>query len=113
VEFNSKQQQYSAEELSSMVLVKMRKTAEQYLNKKINHAGVTIPAYFNDAQRQVKRRPVKRNPIQIGVLRSTRCSGRTDEVQKRNILGRVGRQHFAMVSIKGHDWPALIRCDAS
>jgi hypothetical protein len=35
VEYNSKQQQNSAEELSSMVLVKMRETAEQYLNKKI------------------------------------------------------------------------------
>jgi Hsp70 protein len=43
VEFNSKQQQYSAEELSSMVLVKMRETAEQYLNKKIDHAVVTVP----------------------------------------------------------------------
>ncbi|KAI9507760.1 heat shock protein 70 [Russula earlei] len=55
VEFNGKQQQYSAEELSSMVLVKMRETAEQYLNKKVNHAVITVPAYFNDAQRQATK----------------------------------------------------------
>jgi molecular chaperone DnaK len=55
VEFNNKQQQYSAEELSSMVLVKMKETAEQYLNKKVNHAVITVPAYFNDAQRQATK----------------------------------------------------------
>ncbi|KAI0253651.1 heat shock protein 70 [Lactifluus subvellereus] len=55
VEFNGKQQRYSAEELSSMVLVKMRETAEQYLNKKVNHAVITVPAYFNDAQRQATK----------------------------------------------------------
>jgi len=55
VEFNGKQQKYSAEELSSMVLVKMRETAEQYLNKKVNHAVITVPAYFNDAQRQATK----------------------------------------------------------
>ncbi|KII95634.1 hypothetical protein PLICRDRAFT_34556 [Plicaturopsis crispa FD-325 SS-3] len=55
VENNGKKQQFSAEELSSMVLVKMRETAEQYLNKKVNHAVVTVPAYFNDAQRQATK----------------------------------------------------------
>jgi len=38
-----------------MVLAKMRETAEQYLNKKVNHAVVTVPAYFNDAQRQATK----------------------------------------------------------
>ncbi|THH33040.1 hypothetical protein EUX98_g1128 [Antrodiella citrinella] len=55
VENNGKRQQYSPEELSSMVLVKMKETAEQYLNKKVNHAVVTVPAYFNDAQRQATK----------------------------------------------------------
>ncbi|KAF8266809.1 heat shock protein 70 [Lactarius quietus] len=55
VEFNNKRQQYSSEELSSMVLVKMKETAEQYLNKKVNHAVITVPAYFNDAQRQATK----------------------------------------------------------
>ncbi|KAF8648534.1 hypothetical protein AX16_006238 [Volvariella volvacea WC 439] len=55
VENGGKKQQFSAEELSSMVLVKMRETAEQFLNKKVNHAVVTVPAYFNDAQRQATK----------------------------------------------------------
>ncbi|KAG6897535.1 hypothetical protein C0992_000520 [Termitomyces sp. T32_za158] len=55
VDNGGKEQRFSAEELSSMVLVKMRETAEQYLNKKVNHAVVTVPAYFNDAQRQATK----------------------------------------------------------
>jgi molecular chaperone DnaK len=55
VDNGGKNQVFSAEELSSMVLTKMRQTAEQYLNKKVNHAVVTVPAYFNDAQRQATK----------------------------------------------------------
>ncbi|TFK74635.1 heat shock protein 70 [Pluteus cervinus] len=55
VENGGKRQQFSAEELSSMVLVKMRETAEQFLNKPVKHAVVTVPAYFNDAQRQATK----------------------------------------------------------
>ncbi|KAG8990489.1 70-kilodalton heat shock protein [Tulasnella sp. JGI-2019a] len=55
VESEGKKQTLAAEELSSMVLTKMRQTAEQYLNKKVNHAVITVPAYFNDAQRQATK----------------------------------------------------------
>merc|ERR1712226_1745517 len=40
------------EEVSSMVLTKMKETAENYLGKEVAHAVITVPAYFNDAQRQ-------------------------------------------------------------
>ncbi|KAK0212431.1 heat shock protein 70 family [Desarmillaria ectypa] len=55
VENGGQKQRFSAEELSSMVLSKMRETAQQYLNKNVNHAVVTVPAYFNDAQRQATK----------------------------------------------------------
>jgi len=51
VKFKGETKKFQAEEISSMVLIKMKETAEAYLNKEVKHAVVTVPAYFNDSQR--------------------------------------------------------------
>ena len=55
VTVNGEKKQFAPEEVSSMILQKMRSTAESYLDKDINNAVVTVPAYFNDAQRQATK----------------------------------------------------------
>ena len=52
VEFKCEKKSFTPEEVSSMVLTKMKETAEQYLGKSVKDAVVTVPAYFNDSQRQ-------------------------------------------------------------
>jgi len=55
VEYKGETKQFKAEEISSMVLTKMKEIAEAYLGKEVKNAVVTVPAYFNDSQRQATK----------------------------------------------------------
>jgi heat shock protein 1/8 len=51
VKYKGETKRFHPEEISSMVLVKMKETAEAVLMKPVKHAVITVPAYFNDSQR--------------------------------------------------------------
>merc|ERR1711971_1067357 len=55
VEFKGEVKDFTPEEISSMILTKMRETAESYLGGTVNNAVITVPAYFNDSQRQATK----------------------------------------------------------
>ncbi|XP_021812538.1 heat shock cognate 70 kDa protein-like [Prunus avium] len=55
VNYKGEEKQFGAEEISAMVLTKMRQTAEAYLGSTVKNAVITVPAYFSDSQRQATK----------------------------------------------------------
>jgi len=55
VEYKNEEKTFTPEEISSMVLTKMKETAEAYLGHDVKDAVITVPAYFNDSQRQATK----------------------------------------------------------
>ena len=55
VQYKHETKKFKAEEISSMILVKMKQVAEAYLGHEVRKAVITVPAYFNDSQRQATK----------------------------------------------------------
>ena len=65
VEVGGSKKTFAAEEISAMVLLKMKETAEDFLGQEVSEAVITVPAYFNNAQRQATQAR-----LAVGVRRS-------------------------------------------
>ena len=66
---------YSPQEISAMILQKMKSDAENYLGEKVTEAVITVPAYFNDAQRQAtKDAGIALHGTEVKSLRMGKCS---------------------------------------
>ncbi|XP_043238960.1 heat shock protein 70 A2-like [Amphibalanus amphitrite] len=59
VEYKGEVKKFTAQEISSMILMKMKSTAEAYLGTEVKQAVITVPAYFNDSQRQATKDAAK------------------------------------------------------
>ena len=55
VEVSGKEEEFAPEQISAMILQKLKSDAEAYLGEKVSEAVITVPAYFNDAQRQATK----------------------------------------------------------
>ena len=55
VQYKGEEKRFAPEEISSMVLIKMKEIAEAYLGREVKNAVITVPAYFNDSQRQATK----------------------------------------------------------
>ncbi|XP_023745420.1 heat shock cognate 70 kDa protein [Lactuca sativa] len=55
VSYNGEEKEFSAEEISSMVLIKLKEAAEKFLGNVVRDAVITVPAYFDDSQRQATK----------------------------------------------------------
>ena len=55
VKIHSKEKEYAPPQISAMILQKLKQTAEDYLGEKVTDAVITVPAYFNDSQRQATK----------------------------------------------------------
>jgi len=55
VEYKGEEKQFTPEQISAMILTRLKENAEGYLGEKVTDAVITVPAYFNDAQRQATK----------------------------------------------------------
>merc|ERR1711963_240673 len=94
VEYKAEEKNFTPEEISAMVLTKMKETAESYLGQDVKDAVVTVPAYFNDSQRQAtKDAGVIANGI-LNVSAVEKGTGKAEKITITNDKGRLSKEEI-------------------
>ncbi len=105
VEYNNEKKQFSPEEISSMVLIKMKEIAESYLGKEVSNAVITVPAYFNDSQRKSTK-----DAGAIAGLNVLRIINEPTAAAIAYGLDKKGEQHILIFDLGGGTFDVSVLC---
>ncbi|OIT31473.1 PREDICTED: heat shock 70 kDa protein-like [Nicotiana attenuata] len=100
VSYKGEKKQFSAEEISSMILNKMKETAENFLGFKVKNSVVTVPAYFNDSQRQATKDAGAISGMNIlRIINEPTAAAIAYGLDKKS--SRIGEQHVLVFDLGG------------
>ncbi|XP_009622824.1 heat shock 70 kDa protein-like [Nicotiana tomentosiformis] len=100
VSYKGEKKQFSAEEISSMVLNKMKETAENFLGYNVKNSVVTVPAYFNDSQRQATKDAGAISGMNVlRIINEPTAAAIAYGLDKK--ASRIGEQHVLVFDLGG------------
>ena len=107
VQYNNEEKSFSPEEISSMVLTKMKEIAESYLGETVTDAVITVPAYFNNSQREATKDAATIAGINVlRIINEPTAAAIAYGLDKKNkkeqniLIFDIGGKHFLLPEVK-------------
>ncbi|GJW89818.1 putative heat shock protein 70 family protein [Tanacetum coccineum] len=101
ITYKGQEKEFTAEEISSMILAKMKETAEAYLGEDVKDTVITVPAYFNDSQRQAKKDACSIAGLNvIRMIHEPTTAVITYDLDNKK-SGKGGRNKFKVIGVSG------------